>query len=153
MTIKQRIYIDTSVIGGCFDEEFTDWSNELMKEFKQGIKIAVISDVTYRELEFAPNRVKKKLNEIPKNNTEYVITQSEAEELAELYIKEKAISEKYYEDAVHIANATIEMVHALVSWNFKHIVNLDRIKKYNGVNLKNGYSMIEIRSPREILKT
>ena len=153
MTIKKRIYIDTSVIGGCFDEEFAKWSNELMKEFKQGIKIAVISDVTYRELELAPNRVKNKLNEIPKKNIEYVITQSEAEELAELYIKEEAITEKYYEDAVHIANATVEMVHALSSWNFKHIVNLDRIKKYNGVNLKNGYSMIEIRSPREILKS
>ncbi len=152
MTIKRRIYIDTSVIGGCFDEEFEQWSNDLIEEFKQGIKIAVISDVTYRELELAPEKVKNKLNEIPKNHMEYVLTKSETKNLAELYIKERAITEKYYEDAIHIANATVEMVHALASWNFKHIVNLERIKNYNGINLKNGYSIIEIRTPREILK-
>ena len=152
MTTKKRIYIDTSVIGGCLDEEFEEWSNKLMEEFKMGIKIAVLSDVTYRELELAPDKVKNKLNEIPENQIEYVITQSEAENLAELYLKEKAITEKYYEDAIHIANATVEMVHAMASWNFKHIVNLERIKRYNGVNLKNGYSLIEIRTPREILK-
>jgi hypothetical protein len=83
---------------------------------------------------------------------EYVLTKSETKNLAELYIKERAITEKYYEDAIHIANATVEMVHALASWNFKHIVNLERIKNYNGINLKNGYSIIEIRTPREILK-
>jgi len=67
-------------------------------------------------------------------------------------VKEGAITQKYNEDAIHIANATINMVHALVSWNFRHIVNLERIRRYNAVNLKNGYSILEIRSPRETLK-
>lgn len=58
---------------------------------------------------------------------------------------------KFHEDALHIAIATIHKVDVLVSWNFKHIVNLDRIKKYNGVNLKHGYMILEIRNPREIL--
>jgi hypothetical protein len=72
--------------------------------------------------------------------------------LAENYINEKAVSLKYYEDALHIAIATINRVSVLASWNFKHIVNLDRIRLYNSVNLKNGYSVLEIRSSREILK-
>ncbi len=42
-------------------------------------------------------------------------------------------------------------IDVLASWNFKHIVNLDRIRKYNAVNLKNGYTVLEIRNPREIL--
>jgi hypothetical protein len=43
-------------------------------------------------------------------------------------------------------------VTVLTSWNFKHIVNLDRIRKYNSVNIENGYNILEIRSPRDILK-
>jgi hypothetical protein len=39
----------------------------------------------------------------------------------------------------------------LASWNFKHIVNLDRIKGYNGVNLKMGYSIVEIRNPKDLI--
>ena len=58
---------------------------------------------------------------------------------------------KFFEDALHIAIATINKVDVLVSWNFKHIVNINRIRLYNSVNLKSGYSMIDIRSPREIL--
>ncbi len=75
------------------------------------------------------------------------------EDLADAYLKEGAITKKWHEDALHIAIATINKVDVLVSWNFKHIVNLDKIKKYNGVNLKHGYTMLEIRNPREILNT
>jgi hypothetical protein len=53
---------------------------------------------------------------------------------------------------MHIALATIYKADVLASWNFKHIVNLERIKGYNGVNLNCGYSTVEIRSPRELLK-
>lgn len=150
--MKRRIYIDTSVLGGCVDEEFEEWSNKLMDEIKKGEKIAVLSDLTLRELELAPEKVRQKLKELPSENIEYIITEEEAFSLAELYLKEGAITRKFFEDAIHIANATINMVHALVSWNFRHIVNLERIRKYNAVNLKNGYSILEIRSPREILK-
>lgn len=150
--MKKRIYIDTSVIGGCFDEEFEEWSNKLMDEFISGEKIAVLSDVTFRELELAPENVRNRLKDIPSENIDYITTGEDAEYLAELYIIEGAISKNYYEDAIHIANATINFVHVLSSRNFKHIVNLERIRKYNGVNLKNGYSVLEIRTPREILK-
>jgi hypothetical protein len=147
----KRYYIDTSVIGGCFDDEFKKWSNVFFDEIKKGDKIAVISDLTFRELELAPDPVKNKLNEIPINFTENIITLDEAYELADQYVIEEAISRKFLEDAIHIANATLNMVHALVSWNFKHIVNLERIKRYNAVNLKNGYNILEIRSPIEVL--
>jgi hypothetical protein len=80
------------------------------------------------------------------------LSDDESEHLAEQYIKEGAINRSSEEDALHIAIATVNKVDVLVSWNFKHIVNLDRIRKYNAVNLKYGYSIIEIRSPREILK-
>jgi hypothetical protein len=150
--MKQRVYIDTSVIGGCFDEEFKEWSNRLFIDISKGQVIAVISDITYREIELAPKNVQDKLFSLPLDSIENILTYSEAEQLAENYIKAGAVSEKFYEDAIHIANATIHKADILVSWNFKHIVNIDRIRKYNAVNLMFGYSSIEIRTPREILK-
>ena len=152
LTLKQRIYIDTSVIGGCFDKEFREWSDKLFDDFQNGNKIAVISDITLDELSFSRDEVRSHLDTISIDHKEYVFNDEQAEELAVKYIKEKAVTHKSYEDALHIAIATINKVDVLVSWNFKHIVNLDRIRKYNAVNLMSGYPMLEIRNPREILK-
>ena len=71
--------------------------------------------------------------------------------LADTYIDEKVVEKTSIEDCRHIALATIHKVDVLASWNFKHIVNLDRIKGYNSVNLRLGYSMIEIRSPKDLV--
>jgi len=152
LEMKQRVYIDTSVIGGCFDTEFEEWSNRLFDEFVFGNRIAVISDITLDELSDAPNRVKEKFNKIHEDHLEIILSNAESHDLADFYIKEKAVSMKFYEDALHIAISTINRVSVLASWNFKHIVNLDRIRLYNAVNLKCGYSILEIRTPREILK-
>jgi predicted nucleic acid-binding protein len=149
--MKQRVYLDTSVIGGCFDSEFEEWSNRLFDEISMGQIIAVISDITYREIELAPKYVQDKLFSIQQDLIEDILTDKETEQLAENYIKAGAVSQKFYEDALHIANATIRKADILVSWNFKHIVNIDKIRKYNAVNLMLGYSCIEIRTPREIL--
>lgn len=59
--MRARIYIDTSVIGGCYDVEFFDWSTRLFDEFRKGLKIALISDLTYWELQEAPQKVRKVL--------------------------------------------------------------------------------------------
>jgi len=148
-----RVYIDTSVIGGCIDQEFKEWSIKLFDEFKNGKKIAVISDITLDELELAPKRVQNILKQIPDKYLKIVESNLETEELARQYILRKAVSEKFYLDALHIAIATNYNVTVLSSWNFKHIVNLDRIIKYNSVNIEMGYKVLEIRSPRDILKT
>jgi len=149
--MKQRVYIDTSVIGGCFDHEFEEWSNKLFDEFNNGRKIAVLSDITLDELTNAPKRVRQIIETMPEHTFEIFASDNESEELANKYLLDKAVTEKYYEDALHIAIATIQQVHVLASWNFKHIVNLEKIKLYNAVNLKNSYPMIEIRTPREII--
>jgi hypothetical protein len=150
--MKQKVYIDTSVIGGCFDSEFEEWSNRLFDDFRSGKRIAVISDITLDELSDAPECVQENFRKIPEDNLEILISDNESRKLADLYVLEGAVSKKYYEDALHIAISTINQVNVLASWNFKHIVNLDRIRLYNAVNLKNGYTMLEIRNPREILK-
>ena len=150
--MQQRIYLDTSVVGGYLDIEFQEWSRRLFDEFKRGNKMAVISDITIDELNNARQEIRDLLNLIPEEYKEYIVKDEETEYLADAYLKEGAITEKFREDALHIAIATIYKVDVLVSWNFKHIVNLDRIRKYNAINLMNGYTILEIRNPREILK-
>jgi len=149
--MQQRIYIDTSVFGGCFDTEFEEPSKQLFQEFQQGLKTSVISNVTLLELERAPRNVRNLLKDIPEIYREHITLDQEARNLAQHYVDEQVVSNKYLLDAQHIAMASIHRVDVLVSWNFKHIVNLRRIHLYNAVNLKYSYPMVEIRSPREVL--
>lgn len=146
-----RVYIDTSVIGGCLDDEFALWSNLLFEEFRNKIKIAVVSDLTMRELETAPKNARKILATIPNASLEDVILSEDAEKLALTYLKDKVVTPKHLADAQHIAIASVERVDVLVSWNFKQIVNLERIHAFNAVNLKLGYPVLEIRSPMEVI--
>jgi hypothetical protein len=97
----------------------------------------------------APDHVKENLKTI--NYKEYTVN-DDMLKLAEKYMEQKIVSENYYGDALHIAVATVIGVDVLVSWNFKHIVNLDRIKSFNSVNLKEGYNILEIRTPREVIE-
>ena len=146
------VYVDTSVIGGCFDEEFEEWSVLLFQEFLYGKKVMMLSDLTLQELELAKFKVREKVKEIPQNQISNIFVNDEVIHLAEKYIEEGALTIKSYNDTLHIALATLNNADVLSSWNFKHIVNLDRIKFYNSINLRLGYKIIEIRSPREILK-
>jgi len=146
-----RVYIDTSVIGGYLDDELKKWSLSLIKEFRAGKKRAVISDVTMRELTQAPAAVRAVLNSVPESACERVALDDEARHLANAYLADKVVSPADVRDAQHIAIATIARVDVVATWNFKHIVNFRRIRLFNSVNLKQGYGMIDIRSPREVL--
>ena len=148
--IKDRIYVDTSIFGGYYDKEFKEWTRKLFKEFNEGYYTVVISDITLRELEDAPSKVRELEGELSKEMKEYVTFGDEANLLSKAYIEEEVVSERFLLDSQHIAIATIERVDVLVSWNFKHIVNLSKIHLYNGVNLKKGYPLLEIRSPMEV---
>lgn len=146
-----NVYADTSVIGGCCDEEFREWSLALFEEFKTGAKKIIISDLAADELTGAPEAVHLILNAVPLQYRQYLDTSDKAKELALTYIREGALSNKSYNDALHIALATLNNADVLASWNFKHIVNLNRIRLYNSINMRLGLRLIEIRTPREIL--
>jgi predicted nucleic acid-binding protein len=149
--MKQRIYTDTSVIGGCFDKEFESASCQFIESVKAGEAVIVVSDLTLLELELAPMKLKEILREIPNNDKEYVEFQEEARELAKFYIAEGIVGSSSLVDAQHIAIAKVARVDVLVSWNFKHIVNLQRIHGYNSVNLRQGHPLLEIRTPQEVI--
>ena len=145
-----RVYLDTSVIGGCLDEEFKEHSILLMNEIISGKKKGVISEITIRELASAPKEVVDYFEKIFKY-LEVLEPNDEINLLADTYLNENIVGEKYYEDLVHIAYATVNELDVLVSWNFKHIVHYKKIPLYNAVNALKGYKPIQIYSPREVI--
>ena len=149
--MKQRIYIDTSVVGGYFDEEFREATTALFQRLENGEIIFVVSDLLDLELINAPQRVRELLYKYSADKFFRLELTEEAIRLADTYIAENVVGKTSLEDCRHIALATINKVDVLATWNFKHIENLDRIKGYNSVNLKLGYQMIEIRSPKDLI--
>jgi predicted nucleic acid-binding protein len=149
--MTQKIYIDTSVVGGYFDEEFKEATVKLFERLDNNEIIFVVSDLLDLELINAPQYVKEHLLKYSADKFQRVELTEEAIKLADTYIDEKVVGKTSLEDCRHIAMATIYKVDVLASWNFKHIVNLDRIKGFNSVNLRLGYSMIEIRSPKDLV--
>ena len=149
--MKQRIYIDTSVVGGYFDEEFKETTKKLFDRLDNNEVIFVVSELRDLELINAPQQVREHLLKYSPDKFLRVELTEEAINLADSCIDEKVVGKTSLEDCRHIALATINKVDVLASWNFKHIVNLDRIKGYNSVNLRLGYSMIEIRSPKDLV--
>jgi len=149
---QQRIYIDTSIVGGFFDMEFEKETKLLFQRLENKEIIFVVSTILGQELRDAPEHVKILLQKYDKSCFEEVEMTAEARQLANRYITEKVVGKASFEDCCHIALATINKVDVLASWNFKHIVNLERIKGYNAVNLRNGYITLEIRNPKELIK-
>jgi predicted nucleic acid-binding protein len=148
----KRIYIDTSVFGGYFDEEFEKETRPFFEGiFKRQIKI-IVSEILELELYRAPNYIRVFFESIPSDLIERVELTNEARDLSEKYIQENVVGKTSRADCQHIALATINKADVLVSWNFKHIVNLERIRGYNSVNLREGYQMTEIRTPKEIFE-
>jgi len=148
---KQLLYLDTSVFGGLFDEEFKEFTEPLFRRIDKNEFDVIFSDVTRKELITAPEKIRKRAESLPKISTIFVQSKIESVQLAKKYIDEGVVGKTSYVDCLHIALATIHNANVLVSWNFKHIVNMVRIIGYNAVNLTEGYKQIDIRSPRELL--
>ena len=146
----QRVYLDTSALGGCFDPEFAEWSNGLMQDFRNRLFKPLLSQVTATELQDAPEKVQAVYAELLTLGAEIIEATESALELADAYQEHRILTPKFYDDGLHIAVATVAEADVLVSWNFKHIVRFDKIRLFNAVNLEYGYKPLQIFSPREV---
>ncbi|MFM9836841.1 MAG: hypothetical protein ACKVOQ_01180 [Cyclobacteriaceae bacterium] len=146
-----KIYLDTSVFGGYYDPMFEEHTQILFEKIKLRQFQVVYSNITEEELLGAPQRVQELLPNLTDNLKTKIELTEEAVNLADTYLAENVVGRTSRSDCFHIAMATIYEVDILVSWNFKHIVNVKRIRGYNAVNMKLGYKTIDIRSPREII--
>jgi predicted nucleic acid-binding protein len=148
---RLRIYIDTSIVGGCCDEEFQDESWALMKMARRGEIRLLVSSLLATELDRAPEDVQAVLPDLPREALEPVTASDEAAQLRDAYLQAEVVESKRSADAYHVALATVARADMIVSWNFRHIVHFERIRGFNAVNLREGYLPIEIRSPREVV--
>jgi len=146
-----RIYVDTSVIGGCLDAEFEEPSKALLDLARCGSIVLILSDLLLDELERAPEEVRSLLAALPAENLEMFPESEESRQLRDAYLAAEVVGPGSRNDAHHVALATLARADLIVSWNFKHIVHIDKIRRFNATNLMEGHSTIDIRSPREVV--
>ncbi|HEX8210488.1 MAG TPA: hypothetical protein VF584_09965 [Longimicrobium sp.] len=146
-----RVYIDTSVVGGCLDLEFRVASMQLFQRFRDGSMVMVTSDLLKTELALAPSPVRALVDDVSLTR-EYVLVSPEAESLAIRYVEKGVIGGARHADALHVASATVHRVDLLASWDFRDIVNPVRVRGYNAVNASEGYWPLVIKSPEEVVR-
>lgn len=145
-----RVYADTSVFGGVFDDEFREASAAFF-ELIRGRKFQLItSSVVLREIEPAPENVRQFFTEVIKYAELVEITES-ALQLRQAYIDSGVVTQHSALDALHVALASVARCAILVSWNFKHIVHFQKIPLYRAINVVKGYAQIDIYSPLEVI--
>jgi len=147
----KRVYVDSSAVGGKFNKRLAEQTKPFWDAVESGKITIIVSDVLVDELGNAPERAKEFYRSLPESLIERVVSTEESDSLARQYIAEGVVGESSLDDCRHIALATLAHADVLVSWNFKHIVNVDRIRGYNGINMKMGYSQIDIRTPYEVI--
>lgn len=151
---KLRLYIDTSVLGGIFDTEDkkrVDTAETLLRSIGAGTYEGYISRLTIEEVFAAPEKIHEKLKtRISETGFSILEENSESISLAEAYVADGAIPDKYRDDARHIAIGVIHDLDYIVSWNYKHMVNIGVRRLINSTNIRMGYNSIEIISPEEV---
>jgi len=147
---RPRVYVDTSVIGGCEDQEFSSISRAFFEQVRRGRYLLLVSELTYYELQKAAEAVRRHFDTLTEDCVAEVPIDAEVEALAQAYIDAGALPASRRADATHVAAATVARADFLLSWNFRHIVNINRIHKFKGINIQHGYPAVEIYSPLEL---
>ncbi len=150
MKKPMRVYVDTSVFGGAFDKEFEEASRIFFDMARSGKISLVISSTVSDELLDAPEAVRAFFRGLAAH-IEVAEIDSAAFDLQAAYLEARIVGTRWDADALHVAVATVAECRAIVSWNFKHIVNFRRIPLYNGVNLGRGFPPIAIHTPQEVV--
>lgn len=145
-----RLYVDTSVFGGPFDPEFAVESRRFFDLVHARLVVVLVSQVVVDEIAGAPGEVQEHFRSLPAASIEPVSVTPEVVALREAYIGDGIVSRKHVDDATHVAAATVARAHAVVSWNFRHLVRLDKMRAYNQTNLRMGFGLISIVSPQEV---
>jgi predicted nucleic acid-binding protein len=109
-----------------------------------------LSEIVVQEILQAPQHIQDVLFSIPAEVIERVELTEEIMNLRDEYLSAKIVSPRWTDDAAHVAAATVARADAIVSWNFSHIVRLDKMRAYNQINLMRGYGILTIISPKEV---
>ena len=155
---KLKVYLDTSVINFIYANDAPDFRNititffnEYINDFQTFISEIVLLEIQKTKDHEKRNQLLNVIKDYPINLLE-INNNEEIKMLADMYIKEKIIPEKKYEDALHIAIASFYEIDILLSWNFKHLANIKKQIAINATNEKQGYlKKINLVSPLEVI--
>lgn len=154
MSRGSRLYLDTSILGATVDpgpEERVAATRRLLDELAAGRWEGFISTVVLAEVDGAAESIRRRIAaELARAPFIVLDETSESIELARKYVAAGAIPAHAENDARHIAIASVNDVHIVVSWNFRHMVNIERKRRINSVNLMEGLSLLDIVSPWEV---
>lgn len=148
---KLRVYIDTCVLGAVFDEEFKEATTAFFEQARSGNFDVVLSALVEDEIADAPQAVRDLYDEVFEY-AETIAPSRQAILLQQAYLDAGIVTQKWTDDALHVATATVSECDMIVSWNFKHIVHYDKKRKYNAVNTLRGYGHIDILTPAEVIE-
>ena len=146
-----RVYADTSVYGGVFDDEFAKASRAFFEQINTGRYRLVTSPLLREELADAPARVREWYERFAASSEQVLVSEA-AVLLQQAYLSAGILARQWEADALHVAIATAGDCPLIVSWNFKHIVSFQKLPLYNGVNLTRGFGPIAIHSPQEVIE-
>ena len=149
--MKPRLYLDTSTIGGYHDTEWMADTRELWRQREAGLWRFVASGLVAQEITGAPAEVRQLFEDTFDRTRDLLAITDEIEDLARAYLQAGVVSVKYEDDARHVAICTVHRVNHLVSWNFRHLVNVRRAAGFNAVNLLHGYPLVSIVNPKELI--
>lgn len=145
-----RAYLDTSVFGGVFDEEFAEASRRVFDLVRAGELVVLLGATTAEELADAPEHVQGLLATLDPSRILICPTTPEVVSLRDAYLAARILTPKWTDDATHVAAATVHGAPIPLSWNFKHLVHWERERGFNSINTRLGYAQISIRSPLEL---
>ena len=150
-----RVYIETLVFNFVFADDSPNKKRDTLKlfdEIKAGLYEPYTSDYVLQELKRAAEQKQSQMVElIDQYGVTFLEQNDEAERLANLYVTEGVVPEKYFTDAIHIAVATVNDLDFVVSFNFQHIVKRKTMTMTEGINIREGYKRIGIHSPTEVI--
>ena len=151
--MSYRLYVDTSVLGALFDDEDPDrvkLTGMVLRRLRDAPFEAFIGTPVLEEISIAPPRLRVALERQVKTLSPTLIEEGPASlRLAEAYMAARLVTQAKRNDARHIALATVADLDAIVSWNFRDMVNLKKKNIVHSVNAKFGYRLIDIISPLE----
>jgi predicted nucleic acid-binding protein len=152
--MRPKFYLDTSILGAVCDpgpEERLVATRRILDGLTKGLWEGHISTLVLEEIERAPEAVRSAIaRELQRSPLTVLEESSESLALARSYVSAGAVPSAYEDDARHIAVATVSDIRVIVSWNFRHMVNIERKQKINSVNLREGFPLIDLVSPWEV---
>jgi hypothetical protein len=149
---RSRIYVETSVLGGCFDPEFRYWTHGLIEDFRKGTFQPVMSDIVASEVLELHESIRGIHRELLALGAQEVGVTLAALDLRRAYQERVTLAPNFQNDLLHLAVASLADVDVTVSWGLPRVISLDQLIALNTINQELGHRPVALSLPREVTR-